>query len=309
MFCQKCGCENSGIARFCRSCGAELAGVPHGSGDIYAQNSSVPQNSPSVSLKSKHDRKTMTAVVVLVAAVGVAAILFIIAGGFGGGGKGTLSDSKKYYNKGDYDNAMLCFQMIEDADYSSEYYMDLCYKVAEDWYNDGQYEEALEWYEKINAGKCSFDDVEERILEAKYGYVEDNFYNYNETTYKYLKLLKEEDYKDCRDLYDELYTWKTEIITNKTESDNSSDYSSFSKGSYIYFHVKLLGGTPGQKIWPKYTVTYPSGSTGNGEWDTSYGNASNIWVRVNPGSTGTLTVRIYDAGDNFIGKKSVTVTS
>lgn len=179
--------------------------------------------------------------------------------------------------------------------------------------DDGAYSKAIEMFEELDGYK----DSEGKINEAKYEYVLDNKNNNNSTTYEYLSALKRIDYKNSADIYDDLYEWKVSVIAiNTSENDESTNKSSISRSSPIYFHIKLTGGKPNASMRITVKPHYPDGDTGEYTFDDKwtdgetgwYGWYDGIYEYPEYGATGTLQCKFYDESGNLIGSGSVRIT-
>ena len=151
---------------------------------------------------------------------------------------------------------------------------------------------------------------------SKYAYVLENKNNTNSTTYEYLKDLKYDNYKDSKDIYNSLYAWKVSIVVNSSANDYTTNRTSISRSSPIYFHIKLSGGPPNGSTRVRYSYELPNGRTGSGSHD-GYWNAgssgSNYWddgLYQNPayGETGNLKMEYKDSDGNIIGSVTVRIT-
>ena len=189
---------------------------------------------------------------------------------------------------------------------------DETYQKALEYEKNGNRSQAIELYETID----SYKDSEERINALKYAYVLENKNNTNSTTYEYLKDLKYDNYKDSKDIYNSLYAWKVSIVVNSSANDYTTNRTSISRSSPIYFHIKLSGGPPNGSTRVRYSYELPNGRTGSGSHD-GYWNAgssgSNYWddgLYQNPayGETGNLKMEYKDSDGNIIGSVTVRIT-
>lgn len=156
---------------------------------------------------------------------------------------------------------------------------------------------------------------EDKLNEAKYGYVRENKNNYDTTTYSYLKDLKDINYKDTDDIYDDLYEWRVINIRFNSNSNGTNNESSISRYKPVYCHFELTGGTPGDSIYIICKDYRPDGSSNKNSTDSEYYCGETGWfgwdhgLYTNPsyGATGTLTMEFYDENDNLLGKGSVNI--
>ena len=188
-------------------------------------------------------------------------------------------------------------------------YNEACSKLE-----NGFYQEAIEMFEELDGYKKS----EDKINEAKYGYVLAHKNNDDRTTYAYLKELKKQDYKDSVNIYDNLYEWKITVIAiNSSENDETTYKTSISKYNAVYFHLKLTGGEPGESVRITAKPTFPDGEKGEYVFEDKWSDGDILWygwsdgLYNNPqyGDTGTLRCNFYDDNGNLIGAGSVKITN
>jgi uncharacterized protein YpmB len=188
-------------------------------------------------------------------------------------------------------------------------YNEACSKLE-----NGFYQEAIEMFEELDGYKKS----EDKINEAKYGYVLAHKNNDDRATYAYLKELKKQDYKDSVNIYDNLYEWKITVIAiNSSENDETTYKNSISKYNAVYFHLKLTGGEPGESVRITAKPTFPDGEKGEYVFEDKWSDGDILWygwsdgLYNNPqyGDTGTVRCNFYDDNGNLIGAGSVKITN
>ncbi len=210
--------------------------------------------------------------------------------------------------QGKYNEAHDLFVELED-------FLDSKEMVKETWYQKGlymmdakAYSGAIGLFEAIGDYKKS----EEKLKEAKYGYINSNKDNSNRTTYEYLKELKSINYKDTKDIYEKLYEWDVRILINSEGSDIYNDVNKIKITKSLWIHLEALGGTPGEKTRFYLMCQLPSGEVQE-EWIEDFrdgtwydgGWENGIYVYPAYGTTGTLKVKVYDEDYNLIGTDSV----
>ena len=168
-------------------------------------------------------------------------------------------------------------------------------------------------FEDLNGYRNS----ENKILEAKYQYVIKHENNNDKTTFTYLKELKRQDYKDSAEIYEDLYEWRVTVIAvNSSEDDETTNKSSISRSSPIYFHIKLTGGEPNGSMRITVKPHYPDGDTGEYTFDDKwtdgetgwYGWYDGLYEYPEYGATGTLQCKFYDEDGNLIGSGSIRIS-
>lgn len=146
----------------------------------------------------------------------------------------------------------------------------------------------------------------------KYEYIKEHFDNKDKKTYKYLKDLKEKEYEDCEELYDELYSWKASIYVNNTQ-DGIEDLSEIiltEENSCYYVHFLVLGGTPEEEFKGEYTIVFSDGSS---TWDdyTGKGDGEVVSVSVDAWAyaKGETTITLCDEDGNTVASKTINVVN
>ena len=180
---------------------------------------------------------------------------------------------------------------------------------------NGFYQEAIEMFEELDGYKKS----EDKINEAKYGYVSKHKNNDDVTTYEYLKALKKQDYKDAITIYNDLYKWRISGVINTDSNNYYRHENSISKYcDYVHASFTITGGTPGEKIDVTHTTIYPDGETYVSDWhwydeydNSSFGCEWSTGFYNNPqyGDTGTFVIKIYNLKTGeFIGSVTTRIT-
>lgn len=109
------------------------------------------------------------------------------------------------------------------------------YTLAEEYINSSKYPEAVTILSEIS----DYEESKERMMQAMYDYASDNSIPSDKLTQEYLILLKKEGYKDSQALYDSLFFYTMEIITNDDAEDVSTDMTEINYESDKYFHFRL----------------------------------------------------------------------
>lgn len=178
-----------------------------------------------------------------------------------------------------------------------------------------KYTQAVPLFKEIG----NYSDSVEQWKGAMWSYILKHKNNDDKTTYEYLTELRKYNYKDSKQYYEELYTWKITGYVNTSVSDTTTELplvSSYTKN--VTFHYKLNGGAPGETITLYHSVTWPDGSyakqtytwdnlkdgdTFTSRWDGYF------WDDPAYGRAGVLSSTIYDqATGRKIGTVSIRVT-
>ncbi len=183
------------------------------------------------------------------------------------------------------------------------------YNYAVDSYNNGNYESAYYYF-----SNSTYKDSAEMALKCQYGYVKENYYNEDQTTYEYLKALKAENYKDSAELFKDLYAWNIELDCCNTGSDDwDTKLSSIPKETkYLHMQFLITGGEPGKSITMYHTTQWPSGSksTSNWYWEDKYDGSyfGCEWSEGTSSYNGIFTIEFYNAeDDSYIDRISIPV--
>ena len=195
---------------------------------------------------------------------------------------------------------------------------------------EGKYEEAINELESI----ADFSNAAEKILEAKYRYVQskksdvyinDNkivFWNgyqtsNNNTSYKtyyeYAKDLASAQYKDSAEYYKELTKWRIKFVINDSENDEETSLQTLSVYDTFYVHVLITGGEFGEKTKLSYKAIMPSGQVLSDTLDFEMKNGDTSWFSTyynNPayGTVGTAYFEVFDVDGNSLGKDQVRIS-
>lgn len=188
---------------------------------------------------------------------------------------------------------------------SNDLFHEVCYDYASSLLDTGQYEMAMSFFAKIE----NYLDSNEKLKEAKYGYVvsnQDSSFSYN--YYECLLELKNENYKDSASIYRKLYTPSVKICVNQTSGNDRDALSTVHASQPIYFHYEFDGLIPktGEKGITFKLQDGASVSTGTltGIGKIGYVEAGYSFFY---GSSTTLRCTFYDVNGNVIGSKAVTV--
>ena len=188
-----------------------------------------------------------------------------------------------YVDAKDYEIAREIYNK-EFADYPdvSEKILETYYLEANDFYQSTNYEKAYDFYleaesykdAKEKSKECA-DRIEEectdteekiewmkkgnKVSEARaleYDYVKSNMNNKDILTYKYLCDLRDDNYEDAVEIYENLYKAKLKVIVNSSKDDTTTNCKSFYQFNLIsdtkvefkkpYCHFIVEGGYPGQ---------------------------------------------------------------
>lgn len=172
--------------------------------------------------------------------------------------------------------------------------------------SQGQYGSAVEYYEKSDF----YSDSKEKILEAKYKYVEKSRNSDNITTYNYLKDLVDAQYKDSAEIYEKIYELSVNININNEEDDYYHSLQTVSTYNKWYCYIIVDGIEPGKTIDLMYSLKLPNGENDEG-WIKDAENKDifsyEVSMKDNPMNrkTGIATFSVYDENGQLLAEKSV----
>lgn len=206
-----------------------------------------------------------------------------------------------YYNQGEFLHAWSAH--ILTAAYKNGTNLDITndfeYKLAQWYFDERNYIQSVEHFDALG----DYEDASEKAKESKYQFVLANYNNWNINTYEFLKLLRSANYKDCAQLYTDVYKWKiTLVAVNTKESDYTTILESIPlKTDYLHMQFRISGGEPMKKLTISHEVKYPSGSISKSDWNWENISSGDEFGFEWPGGLdikkGTLVVNFYDASD------------
>ena len=188
----------------------------------------------------------------------------------------------------------------------------LKYKKAVRMMSSGNYTEAVAILTELGDYGDSAALLDERnhpgketeLREAKYCYVKAHLFPNDLHTHAYLKELKALKYKDSEKLFEDLYSWRAELVYANCSADDyaTTNYSINKRPSYFHFNFRLTGGEPGETAEFYHTTIWPDHSVYVAEWCwTDCRNGSSLGAEWSQGFTttaGTMVIEIYKNGTN-----------
>ncbi|MBQ0079290.1 MAG: tetratricopeptide repeat protein [Eubacterium sp.] len=167
---------------------------------------------------------------------------------------------------------------------------------------DDDYENAFKAYDKAQNIKET-EEVKDKINAVKYAYVSKNMDNRGETVEKYLDDLMAKKYPGAKELYDKYYEWHAKIVANGSADDFKNKKKTFTKAETVFFHTKLSGGKPDEKIKLYYTLQWPTGQVETqmlgDEWKSGAKiTAQFMYPMPMFGVDGKMTFTVYDRESN-----------
>lgn len=228
--------------------------------------------------------------------------------------------AKVYYDEKKYYNALKIWEELGDYSDSKSMANKAKKKVKESGYDDavnayekGNYEEAIELFTIVQG----YEDADDYLKEAKWGYVNTHKDCTDEKTYEYLSEFVRDERSGARELFNKLYAWKVTVKAINNDKTDMTNYTSLGTGNTVYFHVELTGGKPGQEIKIKWKKILPDGREEMAESDNMWKNGSKGTIEVKkekvkkPSGTqneyGQIDVQFYDDNNRNIGSGSIRI--
>lgn len=231
------------------------------------------------------------------------------------------SDAKSMYNQcvelgaqhefdqGNYTTVIEMLECSDSFDATNDLYIQACLAMAERRISNNEFGAPF-YIEKIPQSSQTLS----LLKDVKYTYILANQDNSNLYTHTYLKELKAASYKDCDQIWDELYAWKVTLKNFNTTSDDYYSNLSYlpTSSSYLHMLFYLTGGEPGETVTIYHKTQWPGKSESKSNWNwENYGNGDVPgieWPNGYSSSSGTLVIKFYNAADDsYLGSVSVPV--
>lgn len=220
--------------------------------------------------------------------------------------------AEQLYNEKKYADAVKYYKKCADFNEYSELYRACRYNIG------------LELFEKKNYSKSAnvfgedylidYKDAYDYYMRSMYEYVLQNRNNDDNTTLLFLTALNDAYYKDSAAIFDELYSWKVDIVANTNKNYKTYESKYFNRRNDWYFHIELSGGKPNESTKLYYKGIYPDGDQKTNEWEGVWQEGSTGWCSfgytyfTGDYGLGTFTLIVYDEDYNVIGEKSIEIT-
>lgn len=174
----------------------------------------------------------------------------------------------------------------------------------------GKYRKAMNYYSKA-ADMKDDDSIQQKILDAKFGYVQDHQDDGGDYFETYLNELADAHYDGVQSIYNQYYAWHVTIVANNLESDFSTDMKNVNRNDTVYFHTTLTGGAPGESIRLYYQISWPDGTSETKDVESTFHAGSHFSSRFQYpmplfAKAGKLTFEIYDKDSHdLLGSDSI----
>lgn len=244
-------------------------------------------------------------------------------------------EAKQMLDNHEFDKAIAAFKALGNYKDSKDMVKECDYQKAIDLSDNWEYEEAREIFESLGDYADSAEkvkacdlaiakemidsdpleaiealeelgdeaDTKDLIDQAKMSYCKSHKDSSDMTTYTFIKELKAAFYPGASVLYDELYAYSIEEAFWNDDDDNDDPASGVTKLSVKkdqVLHFTLLGGEPDDtSAVLKYTVTWPGGNTGDGQFTDIY-KYKYYTITLTNDVAGTVKVDIYSPDDGSV---------
>lgn len=182
------------------------------------------------------------------------------------------------------------------------------YEKAVTYLNCGDYESALSLFEEL--AEKDYKDSAEKVKETKYQFVSNKKDEEDLTVYEYLTELVEENYKDSKEIYDKLYTWKFDIAfstSKKSMSHNDTVKASTLLLPFYYINFRITGGKPGETLHGTYVIKYSNGQESSDGFFDGKGSVLSLLCSATQSPLGKTTFSLYDDYGNLLANKSAII--
>lgn len=218
----------------------------------------------------------------------------------------------------DWENAYKQFKRLDKYKDSFNRYQNARYEFATIQFENKKYQEAATGFAELGYYK----DSKAQANEAMWGYIDGHRSKTDITTYRFLKELKQINYKESKKMYELYYAYSVSLVAvNTNRNDNETISISVARNCpYLHFEFQLSGGPPAggevefltlthRVYWPNGGVDYSSW-----EWDNLLSGETFgcYWEGFdNPGNipTGKVTIKVYNkTNGEYLGEGSVYLT-
>lgn len=219
------------------------------------------------------------------------------------------NEAKEFLANKDYEGAYNAYFEIKDYKDSEEKLVVVGYEYLNELIADEKYEDASDVIDSIEKITDIYKD-DELFVNAKYEYVLRNQNNSNPKTYRYLKLFREEQYKDAEKIWKEIYAFTVDVKFSDKNDTTAPHMPNIDGSGSVTCYAKAIGGTPVSNpvnVKIVYSDGYESVIESAG-WDGCHADyrVMVIWDSLEDYS-GQITAYFYDEFDRFVGSGSVNI--
>ena len=182
------------------------------------------------------------------------------------------------------------------------------YDEALKYFNNGDYELALPLFEEL--AEKNYNDSAEMVKETKYQFAVENNDEENSTVYEYLSELVADNYKDSKNIYDRLYTWKFNIAFSKTKQSlfhEDTIIASTSFAKFYYINLQITGGKPGESLHGEYVIKYSNGQESRDDFYDGGGAVLSLMCSATQAPLGKTVFSLYDDSGKLLASKSAVI--
>lgn len=215
-----------------------------------------------------------------------------------------------YLNDGEYKSALVLFEELAEKDYkeSAEMVKETKYQEADTYLNNGKYKYALALFEEL--AEKDYKNSAEMIKETKYQFVSNKKDEENLTVYEYLTELSEDNYKDSKEIYEELYAWKFDIAfsTSRQSMYHCDTVNASTKLlPFYYINLRITGGKPGEDLRGKYVIKWSNGQESKDSFVDGDGSVLSVTCSAAQSLLGKTVFSLYDNNGKLLASKSAII--
>jgi tetratricopeptide (TPR) repeat protein len=211
-----------------------------------------------------------------------------------------------------WDEAVEYFKAVQEYqstyEKSQEMIKEAKYQKALSYEKSGKTQDALSLFNQVG----DYKDAPDKVWGSKYKYVLENKDPDDKTTYKYLKELKANKYKDADRIYSELYQLAGTVVVNAKSYDTTTHQTSVPYNQPLYVHILLTGGVPGEKNSVTYTIKEGLTTDKTGTLSIKSGSNGYIYWQRGHSSTyqgdKTVVVEFKDDSGKLLGSATIQIT-
>jgi|GEM_PF-6312922 len=200
----------------------------------------------------------------------------------------TYQLGKEALENKDYASAVEEFSSIAELNYedSADLLKESYYDLATEEYEKNNYSYAVEYFDLAG----DYENAKDMASLARYSYVKDHYDRKDETTFSYLKTLKELNYEETAAMYEELYAWHA-VINASSDADSTTDQTFFNGTAYL--QIILYGGEPEEEADMSLRVVGEDGTQYvEYKWPETLAHDSSVKYPVTLDGAGEVTVII-----------------
>lgn len=207
------------------------------------------------------------------------------------------------FDREDYSNVMRVLSNIMGYEGVEELWTETRYRQATMLLETGKYKDAINQFSELK----DYKDSKIRCNEAKYQYAGTNVEEDYDNAIRYLEFLAGIDYRDSKELLEEMSKWRIVITAVNNDPDSRENMTALNKYDKWYVHFTLMGGKAMGSTWLRIRIEYPNGDITEVYSAVEYSCKMQGWIwcqysDLKKAEPGIVVVTFYDENDNEIGE-------